>query len=134
MTDTTGIVERLREHIEAYERRDADVFIANEWIPDIDIHEIKATAALIESQQKEIERLANEVEHFGRLAFDDVGKNLPEAWKDIAASLTSQLEEARAKAIEECAEFTKEFLGLKFGWEESADIVAKAIRALGGQK
>jgi len=55
--DTTGIVERLREHIEAYERRDADVFIANEWIPDIDIDEIKAIVSLIERLTSERDAL-----------------------------------------------------------------------------
>jgi hypothetical protein len=55
--DTTGIAERLLEHIEAYERRDADVFIANEWIPDIDIDEIKAIVSLIERLTSERDAL-----------------------------------------------------------------------------
>ena len=118
------------------------------------------SADTIERQQREIDEQHAESEHFARLAFDDLGKNPPRAWKDIAGELKSEIERltserdaARNRAIEECAKVAEEKsksllraarhlreLGNMDGSgkaiaaaEETMD-VAKAIRALGGQK
>jgi hypothetical protein len=162
--DTTGIVERLREEIETLKspkRAPVQGFAAGiPWEMHLRAYDVYCKRYGQQESMIDLEG-KNCRGGFGTSELDDFIPGWRDELTEIGrlkseiASLTSQLEEARAKfltlsefkarymkgrpnaveearakAIEECAEFTKEFLGLKFGWEESADIVAKAIRAL----
>lgn len=65
--------------------------------------EIERLRAELKRTQDELDFADCEVEHFARLAFDDLGKNPPEAWVDIAASLRAELATARREERERCA-------------------------------
>jgi hypothetical protein len=71
--------------------------------------EIERLRAELKWTQDELDFAACEVEHFARLAFDDLGKNPPEAWVDIAASLRTELATARRDERERCAAMCEEF-------------------------
>lgn len=101
------------------------------WMP-FDV--LEQIGAEITSLRAQLDEARKEVKHFASLAFDDLGKNPPVAWKDIA-------QEAKRKSIEECAAIAETHI---HGWEQdeytapaahavrklASSEIAQAIRAL----
>jgi hypothetical protein len=140
MTDTTGIVERLLElsFVSEGVARSRDEM---GW-DSVSYHRkraesMKEAADTIERQQKEIERLTSErdaARHSNELLTLAVRTTEKSLHEEIARGIA-----ARNRAIEECAKVADDFSTNAREHEAMPQalafkLLAKAIRALGGQK